>query len=83
MPILQLPSPNLEPTGNYVSTSSTYHLKAYRKTPTINPGTLPNVRRVYPIDIPIGDIAVTIRRKLLCGVVATIRIFVCTTRIEF
>ena len=51
---------------------STYSLRACQKTPTINLGTYPDVRRIYPIDIPIGDIAVSIRRKLTYGVVPTI-----------
>ena len=62
---------------------STYELKAYRKTPTIDLGIHPNVRRIYQLDVPIGDIAVPLRLKLLCGVVATVRVFICTVQNGF
>ena len=83
MPILQLPSPNLEPTGNYVSTSSTCHLKACRKTPTIDHGIHPYARRIYSLGTPIGDITVPLRRKVLCGVVDTVRVSICTVQTGF
>ena len=55
-----------------------YSLRACQKTPTINLGTYPDVRRIYPINIPIGNIAVPIRRKLTYGMLSTEWIFVCT-----
>ena len=76
-------SPISLPTRNHEGTISTSNLKACRKTPTMNIGTRSNVRRKYPIDIPIGDISLPILRKLLHGVIAALHVFVCTGRTEF
>ena len=76
-------SPISLPTRNHEGTISTSNLKACRKTPTMNIGTHSDVRRKYPIDIPIGDISLPILRKLLHGVIATVHVLVCTGRTEF
>ena len=49
----------------------------------MNIGTHSDVRRKYPMDIPIGDISVPLLRKLLHGVVAALHVFVCTGQTEF
>ena len=79
----KLSSPILQPIGNYMGTIPTYSSRACRKTPTTDLGIYPDLRRIYLIDILIGDIAVPHRRKLLCGVASTMRDFICTVRTGF
>ena len=61
----------------------TYTLRACRKTPTIKLGRYPDVRRIYPMRISIGDRVVSIRRKLMREVLSTVRVFICTVRTDF
>ena len=49
----------------------------------MNIGIHSDVRKKYPIDIPIGDISVPLLRKLLHEVVATLHVFECTARTDF
>ena len=76
-------SPISWPTRNHESRTSTCRLRACRKTPTINHGIHSYARRIYSLGAPIGDIAVPLRRKVLCGVVDTVRVSICTVRTEF
>ena len=41
---------------NYVGTTSAYYSRAYRKTPMINLGIYPDVRKMHRVDILISDI---------------------------
>ena len=60
-----------------------YGSRACQKTPMTNLGIYPNVRRIYPIDVPIGNITVPLNCKLLCRVVATVHVFICTVQTRF
>ena len=75
--------PILWPTRDHKSRTSTCRLRACRKTPTINHGIHSYARRIYSLGAPIGDIAVPLRRKVLCGVVDTVRVSICTAQTGF
>ena len=79
----KLPLPISRPTGNHMRTISTYISRACQKTPTTNLGSNPDVRRICPMRISIGNRVVPIRRKLMPKVLSTMRIFICTVQTDF